>query len=498
MKRHPAHPRRISRKVLLLPVLLALGVCLVLLCACDDGLPSPLSPRPVYDMTLTFDGERTATLKEEVLFTNDTGEHLDELAFHLYPNAFSKDADAPPCPEEEREEFYYNGESFGGIEVSSVRIDGKTSVFELSEDGELLTAEHDLPVGDTVTVSFSAELTLPECNARFGVTETSVNFSGFYPVLCVREDGGWRTEGYSPVGDPFFSETSDFFLTLTAPSGYAVACSGEILSSSGKGETTVTEIAAERVRDFALFLSEDFENATSFSETETGKIRLEYFFLSDSAPADTLSLAAEAVEFFSETFGDYPYPVLTLVQAPVGAGGMEYGALAAVDTSVTDEEEFRLTLVHEIAHQWWFGVVGSDQLNSPWLDEGLTEFSAAYFFLCRGEKDVYLSSVRSASSYYARYSSLPADVGFDGRMDRPLSSYLTNGEYVAVTYCKGLLLFDALLSLSGRERMNAALQDYFSSNAFGIADAEALASSFARAGMEVLPVIEAFTEGRTV
>ena len=106
--------------------------------------------------------------------------------------------------------------------------------------------------------------------------------------------------------------------------------------------------------------------------------------------------------------------------------------------------------------------------------------------------------MRSASSYYARYSSLPADVGFDGRMDRPLSSYLTNGEYVAVTYCKGLLLFDALLSLSGRERMNAALQDYFSSNAFGIAGTEALASSFARAGMEVLPVIKAFTEGRTV
>ena len=483
-------------------VLLTLATVLcaiVLFGACNEpSLPSPSTPVPVYDLDLSYDGGRNALLDGELLYTNDTGEELTSLAFHLYANAFSEDASSPPCLESERADIYYNGDSFGNIELSDIKIDRKTADFELNADKTLLTVRSAVAPGGTVTVSWSAEITLPECNARFGVTQSGVNFTGFYPVLCMYDDGEWRTEGYSPVGDPFFSEISSFHVTLAAPTALVPAASGEVTSSESNGGVTVTEITAENVRDFALFLSRDFGTEKTTANVCGSVTDVTYFYTDDADPSATAALAAEAIEFFSAAFGAYPYPSFTLVQAHVGAGGMEYGALAAVDPSVKDEREHALTVVHETAHQWWFGVVGSDQINSPWLDEGLTEFSAAYFFLRRGDEQIYTDSVASARACYSVYSRLPEDVGFDGRMDRPLSSYLTAGEYVAVAYCKGLLLFDTLLSLAGEEKLDAALADYYAANAFSVADGHALAAAFSRAGFDAAPIISSFVRDTAV
>ena len=83
-------------------------------------------------------------------------------------------------------------------------------------------------------------------------------------------------------------------------------------------------------------------------------------------------------------------------------------------------------------------------------------------------------------------------------MDRPLSSYLTSGEYVAVAYCKGLLLFDTLLSLAGEEKLTAALADYYAANAFSVADGHALAAAFSREGFDAAPIIFSFVRDTAV
>ena len=91
---------------------------------------------------------------------------------------------------------------------------------------------------------------------------------------------------------------------------------------------------------------------------------------------------------------------------------------------------------------------------------------------------------------------MPEAVGFDGRMNRHLSTYLSTGEYVAVTYCKGLVLFDTVFSLCGKEKTEAALRNYFSANAFGIARPQELKAAFSAAGADVGSVIDGFTEDR--
>lgn len=492
--------RRISRIFALSAALALAAVLAVLLAACDNpSLPAPDSPVPVYDIDITYDGERKVTLQQEVLYTNDTGDSLDKLAFHLYANAFSEGATSPPYFASDRENFYYDGESFGKIEISSVGLNRKTADYAIGgTDGEVLEVECALAQGDTVTVSLCATLTLPECNSRFGITESTINLTGFYPVLCAYEDGDWRTDGYTAAGDPFFSEVSSYYVTATVPSRYTPACSGEVTSCEESDGVSRVEMTAENVRDFALFLSSDFACETAEASLPSGEVTVRYFYVSDDLATETATAAADALEFFSDAFGAYPYASFTVVQAPVGAGGMEYGSLVAVDPSVTDRTEYLRTLVHETAHQWWFGAVGSDQLNSPWLDEGLTEFSTAYYFLKNGDGESYRELLSSARSYYDVYAKMPAEIGFDPTMDRHLSTYISNGEYVAVTYCKGLLLFDTLFALAGEKKFVEAMRVYFADNLFSTASGDDLAAAFEKAGFNAAGIIDSFVTGTAV
>ena len=481
--------RRLARPLPAALLLLVLSAALLALAACSPQ-HTEKDAALSYTMELDFDGEREIDLLQEV--TVPSSRLLcSELAFHLYPNAFSETSFTPICPAEEKEEIYYNGESFGEIEILSVETCEKTSNYEISEDGCILRVPCPDAAEDTVTVALRARLLLPECNARFGVSEDGVHLTGFYPVLCMAEDGEWRTEGYSPFGDPFFSESADYSVTLRAPEGYVVASSGEILSSEVKGGVRTTYAEAGRVRDFALFLSRDFKTEHTTAETNGREVEVRYFFTDDPDPRATALLAARAVTRFSSLFGAYPYPVFSVVQADTGAGGMEFGSLVAV-TPDASRENYAFTVVHETAHQWWFGIVGSDQLNEPWLDEGLTEFSAAYFFLLEGEPERYRDTVLAATAHYSRFAALPDEVGFSGKMSRPLSSYVSAGEYVAVTYSKGLLLFDTLFTLAGEKTFIAALADYCRTHAYDTANADDLAAAFLSQGFDASGVMNAF------
>lgn len=476
----------------LLPAVAIATAVALLCCACASSPPAS-APLPSYEILAEYDGGREVTLRERVRFYNDTGDDLCELVFRLCPNAFSEDAQAQPYLPESKDDFFYAGESFGGIEVSYVKYNGQNIDFVIcGQDDSIMSVPAKIGKGETAAVEIYAEVLLPECNSRFGVTERGVNLTGFYPMLSVYDDG-WRKDGYAPVGDPFFSEASDYSLTAVFPQKFSAAASGvtEIREKDGARILTAT---ADGVRDIALFLSESFATATRTVALPSGRTEVIYHYISDPDPDASLSLAADALAVFSELFGEYPYPTLTLVRACIGAGGMEYGALAAVDAELTGNE-FRHTLVHEIAHQWWFGAVGSDQINEPWLDEGLAEFSTAYYMLLREGEEAYRSAVRAAETSYSVFARLPETVGFDRRMSRPLSSYLTNGEYVAVVYAEGLILFDTLMRLAGRERTENALASLYSSCLFGIASPDDLAAAFDSAGFAAAPLIESFREG---
>ena len=489
----------LRRSVAFAALFAALAAVVFCLAACGrKPEPAPFGEVPVYDIELSYDGGNALSLAQEIVYLNDTGDHLDDVRLHLYANAFSEDATTPPYLPDEKDNFFIDGESFGSIDISSAEINGKTVDFEFSENRQVLILPTDADDGDVLEISVSAELTLPRCRSRFGVSERTVNLAGFYPSLCVYENGAWREEGYTAVGDPFYSEISSFYVTLSVPEGYLAASSGTVLENHTSDGTTTSVISAENVRDFAMCLSRDFELLSASFLIDGRNVTVDYYTLGDSDAKGALASVVSALETFSSVFGAYPYSRLAVAESHIHAGGMEYGSFVVLDASVTDPDALSDVAVHETAHQWWFGVVGSDQLNNAWLDEGLTEFCTAYYHLLRGDEDAYRSFVSAAKQNYLVYRRLPAAVGFDGAMSRPLSSFLTDGEYVAVTYAKGVLLFDTLLQLAGKDKLNAALSDYFSSNAYSIATPADLSESFVRAGFDASGIISSFAAGTEI
>ncbi len=460
----------------LLPfILIAILVVTALsLTACNDDTLDTTTEFPCYDMALSYDGENTVTFSEDVFFS--ARDNLDDLKLHLYPNAFSETATAPISQYE-----WDKVQSFGKIEILSAKIDRQNCDFVINGvDDTILSIPASIKKDENVTLSISGIITLPECVARFGKNDETVNLTGFYPVLCARKDGMWIEDGYSNIGDPFCLDTADYFASVSYPAELVLASSGTC-ETVVAGDLKTTEISAEKLRDFALVFSSSFKTATA--ETSNG-VEVNYFYLDDDTTP--LDIATTAVETFSSAFGDYPYPYFTLVQAPLPSGGMEYGALAVV-SPISGAE----TVLHETAHQWWYNVVGNDQIRESWLDEGLTEFSTAYFFALMGKEDYYSSFMKSVNETYSEWKSSASTLAMTAEI-----STLSETDYTVLSYVKGAMLFDTLRTLVGDEKLLLALSTYYRNNAYSIATANDLVSAFDEIDVKAGGIIRSFVEGK--
>lgn len=464
----------LSRALCCIPIaFLIISLCLALSSCNKEEKPIVADTSPCYDITLTLDDSlSTLTAVQEVLYTNDNGCDLNSLVFHLYANAFTE----------------YNG----AIEVLSVQIDRQNVPFDVK--GTIMTVEHNIRSEDIHTIRIEYKLSIPTCDARLGITSLgSINLTCFYPVLAVFENGDWRTDEYLNVGDPFFSRTSSFYVTASIPQEYTLASSGRITEEYVLDGVRTYEIAADNIRDFGMAVGK-FHTADAIAKIDGASVNVRYYYIDDSNAQKSLDTAVSALQTFSAAFGNYPYSDYTVVQSGLDAGGMEYGAFVIIAPTLS-QDNYLTTIIHETAHQWWYNVVGSDQLNSAWLDEGLTEFSTAYYNYLNGDRAMYRSIMNNAADSYSVFTSLPPDIGFDGTMNRHLDTYLTQGEYVAVTYLKGALLFDNLRSVIGDTKFCASLRDYYSANYHSIATQDDLIAAFERNGFQIRPIVESWTEG---
>lgn len=454
--------------------LIALIICFT---SCNKLKPlPPAASGTTYDIALDFAADmKSADISQEIFYTNETSSLLTELVLRLYANAYKADN--------------------GKIEVLSLKIDNQSVDFELSGDNNtVLTILYSLKEGDSCNIEIDCLLTLPEGDSRLGTTKSSVNLTGFYPVMAIFENGAWRKDDFYDFGDPFYSETASYYISVSYPESYIMATSGVVSSTRTEEGIRCAEITAENVRDYAMVLSTEFKLLSGKANTSAGAVDVDYYYTSDRQPDASLRTAISALQIFSENFGAYPYPHYTVVETPLNAGGMEYGTLAAIAPN-ENHARYLETVVHETAHQWWFGVVGSDQFNDAWLDEGLTEFCTGYYFYLIGDRLAYNNFVNDCDRNYSVFAQLPEPIKFNSRMNRHLSSFLTSGEYVAVTYLKGALMFDSLRTLIGDKKFTASLATYYSENAYRIADRESLVSAFEKNGCMVRSIIDGWVDG---
>lgn len=420
----------------------------------------------IYTISLSQE-ENKVNCTQSTTITNVYSEGLTSLTFNLYANAYSETA--------VNKAYSEALSSYGGIKITSVSIAGIVCVYSYSKDNSLLYVTiPELALDESVTVDMAYAVTLPQCDLRMGIDGNTTKLSNFYPQLAVYEDNAFREDAFSTIGDPFYSEVADYEVVITVPSETVVACSGSLISETPSDTNTVLKYSADKIRDFAIVMDNDLlcEKAVS------GTTEVLYYYYEDEDPTATLKYATDALSVFGESFGAYPFETLSIVTTAFNDGGMEYGRLVYIADDVTDVEG---TIVHEIAHQWWYGLVGNDSFNEAYLDEGLTCYSTLYYYKQIYGDAKYEEATKSLIDSYVLYERIQTmrKTGADLSINKSIYDF-TSYQYEMLVYKKGAMMFAHIMNTMGEEKFNKALSAYVKDYSYKIATTDNLTAALTK------------------
>ena len=403
---------------------------------------------PLYtgNMTITFT-ERTAVILGDltVEYTNQQAASLSEIVFRLYPNLPS-----------------YGGTmaiTYAQVDLIAVspQLDNTQSVLTLSIPTQVLPNQ-------TIQIYLHFRATVPNTAhlyAQYIYQHDTLALPNFFPLLSIYDENeGWWQNTTHSQGDAVFSETSFFDMTITAPTDWVLITTGVSVNSHlNANQTRTTRYLAGLVRDFAIMGSPDYHTVSGI-QNDVG-IDVHYLSGGETAAQQSLKYAEDAVQVYTSLFGDYPYTELDIVETHTTAGGIEYPGLIVVasDSWNATDAYLEVVTVHEVAHQWWYSLIGNDQTRYPWLDESLTQYSLGLYY-----GDVY--GVEAQINTFANYEQT-----WRNSADMPVglsSADYSSTTYWSIVYNKGPLFFARLSADFGHDIFINALNHYFTTHRYGI------------------------------
>lgn len=478
--------------VLLLPIFLLVG--------CKEGTLDSISKNlNTYTIEVTYNDDHTLSCKQTLNFTNRTEDSLDTIKFHLYPRSFREDSSVSVVSKLNYSKCYYNGPSIGDMEILSTAINNESTQYLINgNDNDILsiTPNTNIIPNQTVDITIEFTVTLPNINHRFGYGEDTINLGNFYPVLCVYENGEYVIDSYHYNGDPFYSEVANYNVTLTANNNLIVASTGNLSNTSSTENKNTYTYEAKAVRDFSIVLSDKFQVVSD----KVDNIAVNYYYYKNQYPQENLKVAVDSIRTFNNLFGTYPYDVINVVESNFVHGGMEYPNLVLISDAVDTQSDYINVIVHELAHQWWYGVVGNNEVEYGWLDEGLTEYSTLLFYEQNPSYGVDTEElIKNTTNSYVTFVDVYTKVfgTADTTMNRALNEYNNESEYVYIAYVKGLLLFDNVREVLGDDKFINCLKVYYQDHAFKIATPDTMIASFEKSShTELSSLFESWINGK--
>ena len=478
----------------LLALLLIACVACVTLAACSKStMKQAIKNGDNYTIVAAYDEQsHVLSATQTVEMTNRSENSFEKVLFHVFANQYREDAANSVVPNVYRAEAYPNGNSYGDITFDSVKVNGTPVAYTIEgEDMDVLAVPvNELFPDQKVAVEMTYEVQLANVAHRLGYTEQSVNLGNFYPILCHVDNGSYTASPYYNVGDPFVSEVANYDVSLTLPEAYVVASSGELTEATSQNGMATYVYKAQAVRDFAMVLSKQFKKLTR----TVGDTQVNYYYYNDADAETSLGTACGMMEYLNEHVGTYPYAQYSVAETEFCYGGMEYPCLAMITSGSNSYQE---AVAHETAHQWFYGLVGNDQIANAWMDEGLSEFLTYLYMDATGVTPLVrnmMASTRTYTTYVDVLNHYYTDV--DTSL-RPVYEYKNDSEYVIFTYVKGSLLFNTMYETLGAAKFWRALSSYFDEAQFTIAQPSQLSACFASAGgQELATIFNAFIEGK--
>ncbi len=402
--------------------------------------------------------------RQQVWYTNRESGPLSEIYFQLFPNVAG-----------------------GRTTIESLQVDGQdvTPVYEFEDSALRVALPEPLPPGASAVVQMDYAVEVAQEMAGnyglFGYFDGVLVLDEFYPVIPVYDsagtrvepDGGWNVKDPATNGDVTYFDASFYQVQVTAPADLTLVTSGVGVERADAGDVQVVTFAAGPARDFYLAACEDY---AVFSATVGETTVNSYAFPEQEEHARlALQVAAGALESFGQRFGPYPYTEFDVAGTPMRALGIEYPGMTGIALDLYDPEArvsglataviLESTVAHEVGHQWFYNVVGNDQIDAPWLDEAIVQYLTGLYFRDRYGEGAEQSYRGSWYSRWDRVERAEIPIGM------PAGEY-EGAAYGAIVYGRGPLFVAALEEEMGQETFDRFLRDYYQTHLWGIGKEE--------------------------
>jgi hypothetical protein len=451
--------------------------------------------------------EKSITGLETIIYKNNSPETLTYIWFHIYPNAYKDQSTAlfQQIRNDARRKDKLNKYSGGSISNLAFTVNGTTATTEPHPNKQYidiikLVLPQPLQKGDSVTIATPFKVQLPSYFSRSGFADNEFMICQWYPKPAVFDKDGWHEMPYLDMGE-FYGEYASYKVNITVPSQYIVSATGvlqtpyEITSYKTIGGFNTTNRTktkprlyvplsgepnktlryyADSVPDFAWFADKNFIIEYDTVQLSSGKVIDAFTYYhpgSNKLWTNSIDYVKDATRRYSDWIGDYAYPVVQAVEGPKNnmSGGMEYPTVTLITSPDAKPERLDAVITHEVGHNWFMSMLGSNERNHAWMDEGMNSY---YQFRYEAEKyrsnsifgDKIPASVRQFNQndfLAAVYGSLMG-IPIQPAVATPSAGFATTDDYGLTSYVKAAQWMYLLEQAIGIEKVDKAFQHYFS------------------------------------
>jgi hypothetical protein len=510
------------KKYFLLIILLA-GYCMA-----EDYFQQDVS----YDIEVTLnDTDRALTAFEKLTYKNNSSDTLEFIWFHLWPNAYKSDSSAMA------KQFirlgstrflYAKEKNRGYIDSLDFSVDGVNAAWEYHSewiDVAKVALPKPLLPGKTISIETPFFVKLPRVVSRLGHTGKHFEITQWYPKPAVYDKDGWHPMPYLNMGE-FYSEFGTFDVKITLPENYRIMATGDMVggekelawldslavigdslkdlskkelakyskennprkNKKKKGEekdsvktyqNKTIHFRQKNVHDFAWFADPNWivQKGELQLDDSSRQITLWSMYLPKNAWLwrKSLEYLHDSGLWYSRFYGDYPYNHISAVDGDMSAGGgMEYPNITVISRSGS-EDLLEYVIMHEVGHNWFYGILGTNERDHAWMDEGINEFTGIRYwekkYSDRDNRFVFIDQIqnkwgigKNVDMSYFQYSGYSSGATKADAQPLSISSdenyfYRNYGQ----NYSKVAVMMRYLLHYLGEEKIDKIMQDYYSS-----------------------------------
>lgn len=470
-----------------------------------------------YEIDVRLDDERHELHGSEVIeYINNSPNTLNYVWFHLWPNAYRDGKTALSKQMRQDDDltlFFSKYRDRGWIDSLQFMVNGNAVRMELdmkNPDICRVFFDEPIPPGGKAIISTPFRVVIPKgIFSRLGHLDQAYQITQWYPKPAVYDKDGWHQMPYLGQGE-FYSEFGTFDVYINVPENYVVGATGDLVDGekelawlNQKVEETKAKIDAvdyrdmsfppsspntktlhyhqEKVHDFAWFADKRYHVLKGeVALPESGrKVTTWAMFTNNEADLwkNSIDYLNDATYFYSKWVGEYPYNHVTAVDGVLSeGGGMEYPNITIIGES-GDAVSLEEVIMHEVGHNWFYGMLASNERDHPWMDEGLNSF-IEHRYMNRKFPDLKLHDIYGGrklidfgmkwlGAYNLEYDKLGLhayNLQARSNKDQPIelhSNRYTSINYGSIVYMKTAVAFNYLENYLGREKMDEILHTYF-------------------------------------